>query len=451
MKLSSENKITGLIKSNFHDLFDEKIGLITEIREYADRLKTPLYSYFAASKLGENTQCNGSAVATDRDNALSKSIGECLERYCLFAYDYKPFIQTSCNSPSNRYSCLLPEQVEIYTPDELKRLSFNCYTESLETFFCIGYNLAKNEYQYIPLPMVYLRSHFFELYPKELNIIQQTISTGAAFGYDFYQTALTATYEVIERDAMMAFWLLGREVPKIDLATLNPTQRCFVSEIVNNDIQVLLFDISVNDHVFVILSCLCSNNPIVPSVVFSAAAHHDLDTAIQKALEEVVSTFGLAEILLRKDPGGYNKLINHEDWASQIVDRNDHVRFWSYKKIFETYGSALDFIFKGKKIVSREDLLTKNKTFVNDNHALCSIVELLKRDGYDLLLVDITTSDVNSLGFLSLKAVIPGFLPLHLGYRFTYSKPKRLLQIAQANDQEYMPEFALNKTPHPFP
>ena len=451
MKELTQQNITEIIKANFFKLFDEKCGIISEIQEYGDLLKTSLHSYYASSKLSDNTSCNGSAVSLNREIGLSKSIGECLERYCLFMYDHKYFVQTCCNSLDNKYPCIRPEQVEIYTLEELERLSFYHYTDTFQTFFCTGYNITKKMYQYVPLPLVYLRSHFFEQYPEQLNIIQQTISTGAAFGLEFYQTAVTAIYEVIERDAMMAFWLLRQQAPKINLETVAPKQQAFIAEIKSNDIDVILFDISLDDHVFVILSALRSENPLIPSVAFSAAAHHDIDTAIQKSLEEVVSTFGLAEIILRKDQEGYNKLSDPQNWGKSIADRNDHVKFWAHRKIFDLFGSELDFIFKSCKSISREELLKKNKYFLNSRDALLSIRELLKKNGYDILIVDISTSDVSSFGFMSLKALIPGYLPLHLGYRFTYTKPKRLLEIAKSVYHLNLEKISLNTTPHPFP
>lgn len=440
-------KITEAIKANFFDFFDEKIGIVSEIMELRDVLMTPLYHIFAS-----NTLCDGGGTAEDRDTALSKAIGECLERYCLCACDHRFFVETTSNSLNNRYSCIDPKCVEIYTSNELEQLSFNQYDDSFKTLFCVAYNVVKKIYQYVPLPMVFLHSPFFNLYPQQLNIIQQTISTGAAFGMNFYQTALTGIYEVIERDAMMAFWLLGQQAPKIQLETLGLKQQKFTTDIKEkNDVDLYLFDISLNDIVFVVLSCLKSKNPLMPAIVFSAAAHHDLDSAIQKALEEVVSTFVLAEALLRKNPKVDTDLLNPENWNRLIASKNDHVQFWSFHEIFDLFGPQLDFIFKTRNIISRMDLIKKNKYFENNRYAFSSVVDLLAQSGYETLLVDISTSEISSLGFMSLKAIIPGYLPLYLGHRFSYSKPKRLFEIAKSIYRLNLSEISLNKTPHPFP
>lgn len=445
-------KITKIVKDNFLNIFDEKIGLVTEIVQFENVLKTTLFNYYVSAKSKEGCILySGSGTAQSRDTALSKAIGECLERYCLSSYDYKPFIQTTCNSLTNRYPCVDPHQVEIYTQDELNHLSFNQYNDSFETFFCVGYNVTKTRHQYIPIPLVYLYSSFFERYTQKLNIIQQTISTGAAFGVDFYQTALAGLYEVIERDAMMAFWLLGQQAPLIQISTLNLQQKTLVEEIEKNEISVYLFDISLSDAPFVILSCLKSENSLMPSAVFSAAAHHDIDMAIQKTLEEVVSAFELGELLLRKNRTLYKNFLDPENWDKQVGMKNDHVRFWSHYEIFYQFGSKLDFIFNNINSVSRDELKIKRQLFSDTKSIFFYIVDLLGKNGYDTLIVDISSPDMSSLGFMTLKVIIPGYLPLYLGHKFTYRRPKRLIEIAKSIYCLNFDDIDLNTTPHPFP
>ena len=299
--------------------------------------------------------------------------------------------------------------------------------------------------------MVYLHSSFFERYPQKFNIIQQTISTGAAFGVEFYQTALAGLYEVIERDAMMAFWLLGQQAPLILLSTLSPQQKTLVEEIEKNEISVYLFNISLSDTPFVILSCLKSENSLMPSVVFSAAAHHDIDIAIQKTLEEVVSTFELGELLLHKNRTLYKNFLDPENWDKHVETKNDHVRFWSHCEVFNQFGSKLDFIFSSIKRVSREELKNKSQSFLDAKAAFFYVVDLLEKNGHDTLIIDISSPDMSSLGFITLKVIIPGYLPLYLGHKFNYRRPKRLLEITRSVHRLSFDDIVLNTTPHPFP
>lgn len=449
--IQTEPDITEIIKANFSKIFDEKIGIITEICETWDVLKTPFYSYYAASRSDGEVLYDGSGTSTDRDIALSKAIGECLERYCLSINHYRNFVKTKPENLSNRYPCTLPEKSTIYTQAELDKISFNCYSNSLETLFCFGYNCAKSAYEYVPLPMVYLRSDVLNRYPNQLRIIQQSISTGAAFGIEFYRTALTGIYEVIERDAMMAFWILGQEVPKIDLEDLEGVNLTLVKEIKKNDLELQLFDISLNEGITVILSCLKSGNPKMPSTVFSAAAHHNADLAIQKSIEEVTSTFLLCESLVKGNEDPYVKFLNPENWDREVRERNDHIIFWACHSIFNKFGSQLDFMFNSSKFIDRESLIKKSKNFKSNRLAFSYIVDFLAQTGYETILVDITASDIKSLGFMVLKAVIPGYLPLHLGHRLSYTRPQRLIEIARSVYKINLEELTLNNLPHPFP
>lgn len=444
-------EITKKVKFHFLNLFDEKIGIVMNIQESQHALHLPLYCYYASTTFDRQSGSSGGGVALDRETALSKAIGECLERYCLSSYENKLFVQTRPNDENNRYPCVSPEKVELYTPEELKHLSFQHYHDSFETLFCAGYNVTKRAHQYLPLPLVYLRSCFFDRYPEQLKIIQQTISTGAAFGVNFYQTALSGIYEVIERDAMMAFWLLGQQVPRIEKESLAAPQKMLVDSIEKNDVEVFLFDISLNDQLFVILSCLKTQNSMMPAVVFSAAAHHHSDAAIQKALEEGLATFGLAENLLSKHQGLHLPFLEPLNWKDTVCERDHHVLFWSYHQIFDQFKSHLDFIFKSTESISCQELMKRNKNFPDSRSAFFSIVDHLAKEEYETLLVDISSSDIRALGFMVLKAIIPGYLPLHLGHRFAYSKPKRLQRIAKSKYELRAHEIVLNQTPHPYP
>lgn len=445
------SEITLNVRRNFANLFDEKVGVINEIIEFTNPLIISFHSYFAAVKSDGNELHNGSGIARDRDNALSKAIGECLERYCLSNMDDSRFVYTKYKSSSNKYPCVCPFKVQIYTDDELNRISFHLYDESFETIFCAAYNVTKMVYQYVPLSMIYLSSYLSFDDSKKTRIIQQGISTGAAFGIDFYETALTGIYEVIERDSMMTFWLLGQEASRILLRDLDLPQQKLVNEINRNNIKVNLFDISINEHVFVILACLNSDYHEMPATVFSGGCHHDFATAVQKTLEEVILTFGLAENLLRTDREGYSKFLNEREWIYQVTKRNDHVKFWAYHEVFDKFKSHLDFIFASTKIAAKETLMKKNKQFLDSKSAFSAVVQALARSGYELLIVDLSTLDIETLGFMTLKAIIPGYLPLHLGHQFSYTRPRRLVEIAESFYNLNFDKIKINKAPHPFP
>ena len=161
----------------------------------------------------------------------------------------------------------------------------------------------------------------------------------------------------------------------------------------------------------------------------------------------------MAENLLSSeiDSSKFSRFLDQSHWSVEVFDRNDHVKFWAYREIFDRFGYHLDFIFRTKKFVSRSDLMKNSKQFADNRAAFNFAVESMKNRGDSVILVDISTSDIRSLGFLTLKAIIPGHLPLHLGHRFAYSHPKRLFKIAYDLYGLRPSEICLNLTPHPFP
>jgi ribosomal protein S12 methylthiotransferase accessory factor len=69
-----------------------------------------------------------------------------------------------------------------------------------------------------------------------------------------------------------------------------------------------------------------------------------------------------------------------------------------------------------------------------------------------LLIADLTTPDVSELGFSVIRAIIPGFHPLHLDYGLRALGGTRLWEVPQQLGYPGItPETGDNPQPHPYP
>ena len=72
---------------------------------------------------------------------------------------------------------------------------------------------------------------------------------------------------------------------------------------------------------------------------------------------------------------------------------------------------------------------------------------MINKIGHEVLIADITSSDVRGLGFYVVRALIPGFLPLNKRYDCRPVNSKRLKSHLALQEKTLLD---INPLPHPF-
>jgi len=68
----------------------------------------------------------------------------------------------------------------------------------------------------------------------------------------------------------------------------------------------------------------------------------------------------------------------------------------------------------------------------------------------DVIIVNLTTSDVKDIGFNIIKVIVPELIPLHSNHDFPFKGSKRLVEVPKKWGKK-LEEKELNLFPHPFP
>jgi ribosomal protein S12 methylthiotransferase accessory factor len=80
---------------------------------------------------------------------------------------------------------------------------------------------------------------------------------------------------------------------------------------------------------------------------------------------------------------------------------------------------------------------------------LAGVVRALDRAGYDPVFVNLTTADVDQLGLVVGRVVVPGLHPIASGLANMPLETRRLRKVARRWDWAFPDR--LNAAPHPFP
>ncbi|HKI21611.1 MAG TPA: YcaO-like family protein [Isosphaeraceae bacterium] len=427
-------------------LVDRRVGIVKRVDELPREPGAPdFFHYFA-------TACNTGAfgaqanfkdtggASVDRSLAMAKAIGEAVERYCSALYDVDEL--PLCSREEADFRCVEPEDCEHYHRDQFKDplFPFVPFDDSTTIRWTPAVDPLTGETWHVPAALVYMPYYYYKDTPDAPII--QPISTGMACHCSLAEAAVSAVCEVVERDAFTITWQARLAHPQIPVESLSDNNYELVRRLEWTRASVSLFNITLDAGIPTVLAVLSSPSPRTPARTFAAAASLSPETAVRCSLEELAHTRRYMQHITNLLPRLTPSPPAHEN----VVDQVTHLNFWC------DHGNAhlADFLWASKKRFDFEkiqDLSTGDP--VADLRVLC---ERIRAVNHRVLLVDLTSPDVRPLGLSVVRAVIPGFHPLCMGYKIRALGGRRLWEVPQRlGFAGIAPDPGDNPAPHPYP
>lgn len=427
-----------------NDLVDERFGIVRFVVDQPQQPGGPRFFRFLAQAantraftLQENFGAAGGA-STDRATALAKAIGEAVERYCAAVYDLRAL--PLCAYDDAPFPCVEPERFALFTPEQLAQPGFPYvpFTRGTPVRWTPARDALTGEPCHLPAAVVYVPYTYYT--DQGEPPIAQPISTGLSCHSTLARAALGGLCEVIERDAFMITWQCRWPRRQVRLETLPPELLDLVQRFTDAGRRVTLFDLGVDTRIPTLLAVQSSDRPNVPALVFSAAAAPDPRTGARKALEELAHTEHFVTELIR----GSRLPTNPLDFDA-VVEQDDHVKIWAHPVL----APQADFLWTSPERIDLEDL--PDLSTGSDEGDLCAVVERVRHTGHQVLLADLTTAEVRELGLSVIRAVVPGFHPLAMGWRYRCRGGRRLYEVPGRLGFDATACGFDNPLPHPYP
>jgi ribosomal protein S12 methylthiotransferase accessory factor YcaO len=182
-------------------------------------------------------------------------------------------------------------------------------------------------------------------------------------------------------------------LPQILIETLSHANRDRVECFQRAGCCITLFDITLDARIPTNLSVLRGSSP---ALVLASAADLSAERSVRESLEELEHTrrrsqyIALSVPRLASDPENRN-----------VVDQRSHLNFWCD----EANGRLADFRFASE---TRVEFCELNNPWKGDSAAdLAMLLENLKAIDHQLLVCDLITPDVEELGLVVVRTVIP--------------------------------------------
>ncbi|MHA1756470.1 MAG: YcaO-like family protein [Promethearchaeota archaeon] len=422
-------------------IIDTKTGIIRSINRttlYND--EPPFFHYKANmcdtsffSEVRNDSNFPGGA-SFNRKKALIKTLGEAIERYCLGIYQKKKLIRTSPYKLEN--NALNLELIVNFSKKQLKKNSFKIfhYNKKTEFNWIKGYHINKKRSIFIPAQLIYVPYYFVDE-----PIIRFPISTGAASGTSLSGALYRGICEIIEREAFMINYLNMLPRKKINVRDDKIIKK-ILKKFKDYRLSVNVFDISSDIHIYTFLAILIDESERGNAVTLGLKTSFNPKEAFIGSIEEALPIRCWMRDLLSNKPN----IKKIEKNQTKIITFEERGLLWSQKSMIK----KLDFLLKNRKTENLDEL--KDLSSHSSKENLKKILNILLKKKLQVFFVDITTRDIEQVGFKVVKVVIPQMHPFYVDERFKYLGGDRLYNVPKKIGYKIKNENELNKIPHPF-
>jgi ribosomal protein S12 methylthiotransferase accessory factor len=425
---------------------DSRVGIVREVTELPCYAGTPDFFHFyarACNTIAFTRQVNffdAGGASSDRGLAVAKAIGEAVERYCAAIYDAEQLPLFSREAAP--FPCVDPTSFAHYNAEQYASSGFPFvpFGDTTPVRWVPAFDALTFEKTFVPAAKVYA-PYIYSLGTGDSPICQ-SISTGLACHMSLAEAAITGVCEVIERDAVTLTWQAMISPPQLRVETLSDANYDLVERFERTGCKVTMFDITTDTGVPTVLSALRHQSIEQPALAVAASASLNPEEAVRKSLEELAHTYRYSKEIIFKLPRLEVDAPSHKNVTGQI----SHLNFWCDHQNIHYAG----FLFASKKRLDFDQL--PNLASGDARRDLATIARVVETTGHRVLLVDVTTSDVRELGFSVVRAIVPGFHPLALGFDLRARGGRRLYEVPQKlGHKGIILESSDNPIPHPYP
>lgn len=428
------------------EIVDSRVGIVSAVTELPRDAGAPDFFHFyaqACNTIAFTRQVNfyaAGGASSERELAVAKAIGEAVERYCGAIYNVETLpLYTSQEAP---FPCVDPALFAHYNDEQYASSGFPFvrFDKDTPVRWVRAFDSLTLKDIFVPAAKVYVPYTYY-LGSGDTPICQP-ISTGLACHMSPAEAAVSGICEVIERDAVTLMWQAKISPPQLRVETLSDENYDLVKRYECTGAKVVMFDITTDNGVPTILSVLLHSSPEQPALVVAASSSLDPEEAARKSLEELAHTRRYSQQINLKLPRLVVDAPLHENVTGQI----SHLNFWcDHANVHYA-----DFLFASKKRIEFDQL--RNLATGDPRRDLQVISSAIESLGYRALLVDVTTSDARELGFSVVRAIVPGFHPLALGFAYRARGGRRLYEVPQKLGHKGITrEAGENPIPHPYP
>lgn len=364
----------------------------------------------------------GSGKGLDEISAHIGAIGEAIERYSAARFRLSDLKYASIGQLTGDY--VDPDKLVLYSKRQYHTpgFPFSPWRADQKIHWTRGHWIGLDTPVWVPALVSYF--NFGAPYKEQFS---QVSSNGLAAGQDHNDAAIRATYELIERDAMMLAWYAQLPGQRLSLdSQYQGKMRLLIDDITARGIQLELYLFDVGIHVPTVVCLGLGNGMNTPAVSVSLATHSDIQVAMRKALLEQGHVMPYLCHLL-------NSGHRIPRQVSDVQTLEDHAAYY----FASDKAGAFNFMRQPAEMAMDPGLWPYPVI-----QQVGDLRQRLLAANVDVAIVDVTAPDIALSPFRVARAVGVNMQPIHFGEQFKRVDNPRLRRLLKGR--------AVNMNPHPI-
>ena len=430
-------------------------GLITGVSKDRFTVGETEFVAFKTSKVIEKNTTDGHllgapahGMSTYAEEAISKALGECLERYPFVLYRNNSLLSASV-ADLEVMDCdhINPEQICRFSKEQKEWFPNRAFDTKSIFRWVEAVSLIDKRKVYVPAQCVFWnycthnhRSHSDSGSSVEPYLAESNTSGLGAY-FNFEGAMLSGIYEIVQRDGFFLHWLNGHPPSQIDISELDdPVITGLVEQAADDGLSITFLDTTTEVG---IPSCICvavSSAPERAYLTFGAGCSLDAVGALQDALFEGFQFRNWIE----KNNYRYQIPQDYIPFRTAGIAHGERTGLWALAGRKDA-----DFFFNGARIPVAQ-FLARGRVTDSLVHELDCVTDIFRRLGqdYEPFFYRADSPILASLGFESVRIIIPKLLSFYIHEEDAPLGSPRLREAPL--HLEFSPATALNPVPHPF-
>lgn len=378
-------------------------------------------------------------MGRDLERAISKAVGELLERYPLTIYRDADLLRASIDNLEKRgLQFLNPSLVSSFSEEQKREFPNRRFDKESVFRWVVGKSLMTGGNALIPAQLVFWNY----LLASGEPLIQQPITNGAGGMFSLEGAILRGLYELIERDGFLIYWLNGIAPPRINSDSFKTSElQGLISDIKRYRLRLETLDITSDFDIPAFAAILLDESGKGPAFSLGGGCGWDAEVAITGAVYEALNV----RHWLRFFTDDYPLLPERYKPFTAPKRRRDRLLLWANSALRE----SADFFLQGP-CISLSDRRGQSRLFSGEKEELMHVLNLFKNRGkeFEVFYFEAHHSILDKLGYHAVSVSVPALLPLYLNETCAPLGAQRIRTGAAALGGTY---HSINSLPHPFP
>ncbi len=420
--LLEKNKIEGDLSAYEKILVSKRTGIISYYDLFKKDISEPTLPFifradlanhnFVSDPEGGHAVCSGKGLTLAE--AKTSALGEAVERYSGAVYDASEIEYLRFEDIHSKK--LHPKDLVLFEDFQYAGLEFSKFRENEKIGWANAYSLVSEKSIKVPAISVFMDYKIHD--PAEY--LFPVTSNGLGAGATLLQAILSASMEVVERDAFIITWHQKLKCTRYDPLSLPmPDVVDYCRSYGRRGVVLNLFKLPSDFPCHIFMSVAEQVEGDGPAIVVGLGADFDPLKAARGALIEVGQVRpGLMKRLHR--PETTKRLEEILDDPAQVKELEDH------DLLYASPASKHHFDFLLKRPAQLFDL---EENPLTEGEKIKRLIDHLKDIGSDLIYYNLTPPEMEALHLFTARAIIPHLQPIHFGSQKIRLGGKRLYEL----------------------